>query len=472
VAVLNTPRPYIDIYRLLGVFAQDTWTMGRLTVNPGLRFEYLNGGNQEANAPAGRFVAARSFPRVDDLPNWKTFSPRLGVAYDVFGNAKTAVKFSLNRYDMQRLTGFANLYNPLAGANISANLTWTDVNRDDLAQGDLGCAYLTPGCEINFGQLPANFGVRPLNTPDPEIKRPYTLETSLGVQHELLPRVSVTATYLRTNLKNAIYTYNTRWTASDYTPVSIVSPLDGSVLTAYNLNAAKVTQVANFDTNDPDGRVDYSVVEFNLNARLPGNLVLFGGASSERTIQAKCSQPDNPNTLLFCDQRDYDIPRRTQFKLNGTYPLRWWGLQVAAAFQSYAPALLPASTGGQTFNQVASTGSINWQLAPTTRYAANCPGPCVPGALVIPNMTMPVLVLPLTPGNTQSLERLNQLDLSVNKTVMLGKYRTQFRFDAFNTLNNNAVLTVRSSNFGTAAFNQPASILDGRTFRIGVQMSF
>jgi outer membrane receptor protein involved in Fe transport len=67
---------------------------------------------------------------------------------------------------------------------------------------------------------------------------------------------------------------------------------------------------------------------------------------------------------------------------------------------------------------------------------------------------------------------LNQLDLSVNKAVKLGKYRTQFRFDVFNTLNNNAVLTVRSSNFATAAFNQPATILDGRTFRVGVQMSF
>ncbi len=208
-----------------------------------------------------------------------------------------------------------------------------------------------------------------------------------------------------------------------------------------------------------------------MNARL-GRFTLFGGALTERTKQFKCSQPDNPNTLLFCDQRDYDIPSRTMLKLNTTYALPWYGLQLAAVVQSYAPAQLPSSGGGQTFNLVASQGAVNWQLTPASRYAANCPGPCTPGALVIPNMTLANLVVPLTPGNTQQLERLNQLDLSVNKAFVFGRNRLQARVDLFNALNNNAVLTVRSSNFGVATFRQPATILDGRTLRIGIQMSF
>jgi hypothetical protein len=472
VALQNTPRDFTDIYRLLGLYVQDTWTIRRLTLNPGVRWEYLNGGNAAQRVPAGRFVGARAFPRVDNLPNWKTLSPRFGVAYDLFGNAKTAVKLSLNRYDMQRLTGFANQYNPLAGANISATLSWTDLDGNDLAQGDVGCIYLTPGCEINYAQLPADFGRRSLSTPDPAVKRPYTTETSVGVQHELLPRVSVSATWLRSSLKNAIYTYNTRWAFNDYTPVSVVSPLDGSIFTVYNLDRAKASQIANIDTNDPGGRVNYSSFEFNLNVRLPGAITLFGGSSTERTQQTKCDQPDNPNSLLFCDQRHHAIPWRTQFKLNGTYPLPWWGLQVAGSLQSLAPAFLPASAGGQTFNQVASSGAVNWQIAPTTRYAADCIGPCTPGALVIPNMTLATLVVPLTPANTQTLERLSQLDLSVSKSLKLGTFKTQFRFDVFNSLNSHPVLTVRSSNVGTPAYRQPASILDGRTFRAGMQMSF
>ena len=73
--------------------------------------------------------------------------------YDLFGNAKTALKFGVNRYNESRTTFFANRYNPLSLS--SASLSWTDVNGDDIAQGELGCTYLvTPGCEINLAQLP------------------------------------------------------------------------------------------------------------------------------------------------------------------------------------------------------------------------------------------------------------------------------------------------------------------------------
>jgi hypothetical protein len=34
------------------------------------------------------------------------------------------------------------------------------------------------------------------------------------------------------------------------------------------------------------------------------------------------------------------------------------------------------------------------------------------------------------------------------------------------------VLGVQSVNFGTAAYNQPNSILNGRTFRVGAQLRF
>ena len=55
-------------------------------------------------------------------------------------------------------TGFAQLYNPTAST--SQTLTWTDSNNDDIAQGERGCVYLTTNCEINFANLPTNFGVR------------------------------------------------------------------------------------------------------------------------------------------------------------------------------------------------------------------------------------------------------------------------------------------------------------------------
>jgi hypothetical protein len=92
--------------------------------------------------------------------------------------------------------------------------------------------------------------------------------------------------------------------------------------------------------------------------------------------------------------------------------------------------------------------------------------------LVIPSMAAASLNVPLTPGNTQVLDRLNQLDLSLSKSFHTGTKRLQARFDVFNSLNKAPVLVVRSSNFGTAAYLQPSSVLDGRTFRVGMQMQF
>ena len=60
----------------LGIFAQDQWTLQRLTLNLGLRFDYFNGYVPAQQTPAARFVGARSFAEVRDVPNWKDLNPR------------------------------------------------------------------------------------------------------------------------------------------------------------------------------------------------------------------------------------------------------------------------------------------------------------------------------------------------------------------------------------------------------------
>ncbi len=146
------------------------------------------------------------------------------LVYDLFGNAKTALKFGLNRYNESRTTFFANRYNPLALT--SASLSWTDVNSDDIAQGELGCTYLTPGCEINLAQLPATFGRAQLNRVDPDFKRVYNIETTAGVQHELLPRVSLSANWYRRTFHRLRVTDNVLRTMADYIPFNIFNPID------------------------------------------------------------------------------------------------------------------------------------------------------------------------------------------------------------------------------------------------------
>jgi hypothetical protein len=67
----------------LGIFTQDQWTLKRLTLNVGVRYDYLNGSVPEQHLPAGRFVPARDFAGKANLPNWKDLNPRLGACQTV-----------------------------------------------------------------------------------------------------------------------------------------------------------------------------------------------------------------------------------------------------------------------------------------------------------------------------------------------------------------------------------------------------
>ena len=97
--------------------------MRKLTLNLGLRFDYFNGYNLDQDIEAGLYVDARHFDRVDNVPNWKDVSPRIGAAYDLFGNGKTAVKASIGRYVSSQGVGIAEANNPAQATVISATRT-------------------------------------------------------------------------------------------------------------------------------------------------------------------------------------------------------------------------------------------------------------------------------------------------------------------------------------------------------------
>src|SRR6266850_1873588 len=330
----------------------------------------------EQTSPAGRFVDARQFALTPDVPNWRNIAPRFGLAYDLFGNGKTALKFSLNRYNQSRTTGDANSgaqrYNPLAAASFT--LPWTDVNRDDIAQGERGCVYLSPGCEINFAGLPANFGARALTTYDPNTQRTWNLESGLEVQHQLLPGVSMTASWYHGNFYNLLLYDNQLVSLDDWTPVSVFNPINGTPMTIYNLNPAKNGKVATLDTTGPNRKQQYDSYGMQFTARLPHGATLFGGFGLDRLLRNTCDEPDDPNQLRFCDDanldahlppgeapKGYTIPFQAQGKLSGSVTLPR-GIQLSGTFQSnpgYAYRSLTTTriTGGTSWLLTRSASS-------------------------------------------------------------------------------------------------------------------
>lgn len=172
VTVLNTPIQWQDdLNANLGVYAQDAWTVNRATLTFGLRYDYVSQQVHEEPAQTGRFTNLPAHGTIP-MPTWHSLSPRASLVYDLFGNGRTALRLGFNRFETASTTGLAQMYDPTAVT--TASLPWTDLNKDGIAQGSLGCTYLTAGCEMTFAQLPKNFGVLSLASPDPNIQRPIS----------------------------------------------------------------------------------------------------------------------------------------------------------------------------------------------------------------------------------------------------------------------------------------------------------
>jgi len=494
--IYNTPLNYQDNLKAdLGIYGQDSWTINRLTVNYGARWEYMNEGIPVENSGTGRFVSqVRNFGPID-MPTWKSIAPRGGVVYDLFGDQKTALKFSLGRYEQAGTTGFSNRFNPLALQQ--PTVSWNDLNGDGVPQGELGCVYLTPGCELNLsgnattaGQLPKNFGVASLPTFDPDIKRMYNIETSLSVQREIVQGVSVTGGWYNRSYHNMWRRTNTGVGLADFSPFTLFSPIDGTPITYYNVSAAKVAGLTTnlVDTNAPDRTDKYNGFEYNFSLRLPHNITMFGGGMTERMLSNSCDDDWNPNLLLYCDQSKNGLPYRTQFKLSGAIPVSY-GIQVGVSFQSLPGYLFGTSSvgaltgvsgpsGAPTPTQLSNPNGAStvWLITPSTVYTS-CPGNsaaqgCVVGAKVDPGMTQSSLSVPLVAPMTEYGDRINQLDLNIAKNFKVGHVSIRPKVDFFNVLNVAPVTAVLGLNYGTAAYKQPSVVLNPRTFQLGGMITF
>jgi hypothetical protein len=473
VTVWNTPveAPAIVDYDA-ALFLQDTWTYKRLTLNPGVRIEWFSAGMRAASAPAGRFVPERFFPEERGLLKWgPDYAPRFAVAYDLFGNGRTAIKGNYSKYHRQYDADPAAAYSPIG--ILSENRNWLDCVANAAVTACVpGSTAATNNDGIvqdhEIGPSPAGgtFGTTRNNILG-DLDRRYNWETTFGFQHQLSPRVAVGAMMYKRTIHEIQMTDRSFITLADYTPFETRMPatisrdpevaavLDpNEMITVYNLNAAKngVFNQGLVDMSANQDRSLYTGFETSFSARLPGGAMMFGSWTAEKNVSVFCENDDNPNGPptgdlyqgrnvarggRFCDQREFNMPFLHEFKLAGNYSLPL-GVDVGAVMQSF---------GG--LERV-----IQW----------------TPDAVLFPSgRTQSQTIILTEPGQLYG-ERWDQLDVNFKKNFRYGNKVHTFQVDVFNVFNNNSIRTMNDTVGNT--LGQVTAIMPGRFPRIAYQFKW
>jgi len=448
-----TPYSWKTRVDYFSVFAEDQWTLDRLTVNLGLRYDGLRGSVPPQELPAGPFVPARSFEAVKNTPNFHDLNPRIGAAFDLFGNGKTALKGSVARTVIfQAPGGLTQQNNPVNAMVTSATRTWSDANQDYVPQE----SELGPLSNANFGRV-----VRNTFYDDDVIRgwhtREYSWQASVSLEHELSQNLSALVAYNRTWYGNFTVTRNQAVDpATDYAPYCVTAPSDArlpdgggnQICGLFDLNANRFGQVNNLVM--PASRFGeqsevYNGVSVSVRGRAK-DIDFGGGMSTGSTTTDRCFVVNSPQDLFQCRNEEAWYAR-TQFKAHVVAPL---------------PGQIEASAVLQVLPSIPLLADY---VVGNAQVAASLGRPLSGGATA--TRTIPLLMT-----NNEFSEGWNQqIDFRISRTFSLGPVvRFQPQVAVFNLLNANEVLGTVNT-YG-ARWQEVNTVLGSRIIKFGAQLRF
>ena len=485
----------------LGVFAQDAWKMQRLTLNLGLRFDYINMGFPAFDLPAGLYAPARHVDEVSHIPDWKDINPRVGGVLDLFGNGRTALKASIGRFNQLSRSDLTRRYHPFSSSVPTANRTWTDVNGNYIPDCNLAnfsaqdlsgsggdiCGVIS---NQNFGKfLPQATQFDPSIIKD---NRDFIWDFNTEIDHELFHGVSVSLAYNHNWDGTYTYTDNLLWQSSDFDEFCIKVPNDSRLPNAgkeqcgyYDINPAKQSLSSLYvdSANKTDKHEKYHYARFwdgftiSGSGRLPRNISLGGGVDFGKNTDDHCftiDVPNQPNDIAntntggpFC-KIVTGWKDNLDFRLRGSIPLKF-GITTSAIYRN---------TQGGNEN---STWAIPANAITNSAYGFRWATVNTPGGRT--TLTGPKTINLFTPNSLYG-PRFQQLDFSVNKSFNVGWGRVRAALDLYNALNGNSIQNYQSAyGFdGTAlggpadtSFNKwlkPTQFIDPRLIRVTASIDF
>ena len=482
------------------VFIQDQWTRSRMTLQGALRYDYVyswapaehNGTDQTTrfNSNPVRFA------RTDSVTGYHDLSPRFGIAYDLFGDGKTAVKASAGRYlSAATADGVYSSQSPAGNfVRTVTNRSWTDSDGDFVVDCDLlstaaqnnaatggdVCGALV-GANLNFGNLNPNVA-----TVDPDILhgwgvRPYNWRFGGSVQHELYPGVSLEVGYNRRTWGNFQVTYNTLVGPADYDTWTVPVPSNpnlsnsGSTASFVAITPAAANRgVQDFQTKETnvagEARTAYwHGIDVNGTARLRGNLTVQAGTSTGRGVRNTCAlwqaRPQfsiSNNTAQRLDACDVSEPWITTFRGLASYRIPKADVQVSSTIRSARTTASENASNGSSL-------SANYQLPNTV--VQTLLGRLPAGAQATGTTTVNLLA----PSELYPLTRRTEVDIRIAKILRLAGARFDLGVDVYNLFNANATTTYQQTYLFTdngATWLNPTAILGPRLARFNATVTF
>jgi hypothetical protein len=480
VQIFNSPLHVERAVMSTAFYGQDAYSIGRLTLFGGIRWERIEGYLPAQQTPASQYfpegltftgvtingvvqnyTVRKSFEEVRGNPLWHNLAPRVSATYDLTGRGKTVMKVSWGDYLDQINTGTP----PNPNANINQTYAWNDINGDFIFQRGNptwnGSSYV--GGELGALQATSNLAVA---TFDQSVRRQRRHETSVSLDHELLPNILVNMAYFRTREKDILGQVDQNLALWDslFTPVTLTDPgrdgvlgtADDAPLTVYNQNTTgAVTSPIN--VNDDRLASRYNGFDVTMTRRYSNGWQMLAGYTYS-TTKVDMTSLANPNNA-FVNAAGENGGRRHNFKASGSYDLPY-GILFGFGFRLNSG--LPVT---RTWQIPSCSATVLTNCVRQASFAINA-----------------------EPRGSQLLDWLHTLDLRGGRRFRIGNgHELDLSIDLYNVTNANTTYAVRTTTGRSsirpagdpgapvqsiASFLSPTNVLAPRVLRFNIMYRF